>query len=200
LHWLVNQLATNLDAGTGYGAFYKDLFSSVASKNLSTKIVPPSHGAHQFNFPTFGSYSPTTDTAAFTANLRQATDPLAVIGHEVTHAALMKSVMEDPVVQSSMQGIANEAASSPAVNALSSADRYGVAELDKSGNPDVHEFMAEAAANRNFRNALKNTPSKADPSKSLWDQFREQSGHILGLSPTAMNSPMFETTLTGSYA
>ncbi|MGO8847247.1 MAG: hypothetical protein ACLQFI_18315 [Methylocella sp.] len=192
LHVIMQHMADNLDGSTPWGGFYKDLFGALADKRLATRLVPPTDEAHQFSRSVAGSFHPGRDQVAFTDALPFQNDPASVIAHEGTHAAIEHEMQTNPAFAADMTDLHAQSQKSDAVSRLPKDAQYGTT------NPD--EFIAEAASSRPFRNALKATPSTQDPSKSIWDQFHSKIGHVLKLSPTAMNNPLFHQVLTGELA
>ena len=196
--WL-GSISDHLSDATPNGKFYKDLFATLSRHPLMTaKLVPEGTSGHDFNFKTYGSYNQYSDTMVLTQELQHpGVDPAHTVAHEAAHAVLMKQ-LEDagPVVQEQLQNIARDALDSDVVQALKPQDRYGVHNLEKNGNVNLDEFMAEAHANPRFQQALKDTPSKHSPGQSLWDEYKHVAGHMLGITGAMIAAPQFDYILS----
>lgn len=195
LHKMLQNLATNLDAGTEEGAFHKALATRLAGLNLKTAIRLPDPAA-----TAEGAFGRTTLTKAGNThvtfnNLDQ--DPLITIGHEATHAATMDQLNDNGDLYAKLQKLMTDAKKAPAINALSAQDQYGVTATKKDGSLNAHEMVAEATANPRFQQALRNSPSPTNPGKSMYDDYKKIIGTSLRLPPTVYNNPRFEQVLNG---
>ena len=195
---LLGSVAQNLSDETPEGEFYKDLYQRLSTKvDPDTKIVPENAPGHKFPFKTWGSYNRGTNSISLAKDLATSpkADPMHVLAHEATHSVLMRQVENDPVVQEQIQGVARDALDSAAVKGLSRQDRYGIANLEKNGDLNIDEFMAEAHSNPRFQQALKSTPSRT-PGHSLWDEYKGIAGHMLGLPAAVIGGALFDKILT----
>jgi hypothetical protein len=196
LHKIVQHMATNLDAGTPDGAFFKDLSGRLAALNLNTSLRasgPDTGLGEEFGKTTLNTK--TGGSAVAFNDLKK--DPAITILHEATHAATMHEIFHNPTLQNDLQNVMADAQTSPAVKALSNQDQYGATARQKNGDLNPHEIVAEATANPRFQQALRDTPSKTNPGQSLYDDYKKAIGTALKFPPTAYNDPRFEKILNG---
>jgi hypothetical protein len=192
---ILQHMVDNLDPTDPVGAFHKDLAERLMPFNTNTSLRMPKPGTPS---DTWGRTTLTAQGNLRIALNNLAKDPLTTVNHEAVHAATMEQLENDPKLQDSLASIMTQAQDSPAVQALSKRDRYGVEATRKvGGDPNPHEIVAEATANPRLQDALRKSPSPTNPGQSLYDDYKKAIGTSLKLPPTVYNDPRFEKVLNG---
>ncbi len=189
LHAMVSALSQHLDTSTQDGAFYKDIFDRLASKNLQTRITAPGIGLHKSvdKLPDklAGMYSGTEDTIALYPRAFKSNESTAhILAHEAVHAATSQAIDTQPAVKTAIGNLIAEA-----------KDNASDLGKDAYGFKNEKEFVAEAESNPKFQKQLKQM--KSDDGRPLWDHYKEVIGGIFGLGAAAVAAPQFEKLLTG---
>ena len=189
LHDIMTEVSQKLDGGEPMGAFYKDLATRLAGKNLATSITDTSPKLG--NNPAFlgkkanvaGTYHLGSDEVGmFPKGFRDNPTMLHTLTHEAVHAATLDAVESSPAMSKHLQGLMDD------IKTLSpkNAEAYGLTK--------PREFVAEAESNPQFAEMLRTT--KDSSGETLWDQYKAIIGKMLGLGGTAVASKEFEDVMT----